>query len=59
MSAKKLKSAPPGGECPACRGSDVIVIEDPAFPEKRQSEMSWLRSFGSGPVYSRGPVGGL
>jgi DnaJ-class molecular chaperone len=25
-----------GGECLACYGNGVIVIEDPAFPEKRQ-----------------------
>jgi DnaJ-class molecular chaperone len=36
MSSKHLKSKPSSGKCPACHGSGVIVIEDPAFPEKRQ-----------------------
>jgi hypothetical protein len=36
MSSKTLKSKPSGGICPACNGSGVIVIEDPAFPEMRQ-----------------------
>jgi hypothetical protein len=36
MSSKKLKSKQSGGICLACNGSGVIVIEDPAFSERRQ-----------------------